>query len=275
MISEEKIRKKIQEGRDFLKYDDDPAWDDYMTDQELHKPQPPLVKAPMRKERINLPADFENLAIENDFLKVINSRRSHRIYSEEKMNLRQLSYLLWCAQGIESIRGKSYATLRTVPCGGARHEFECYLIIQHVEGLKNGLYHYLPWYHALELLQEKEDLKEEIDHALDEQTWADKANVIFLFSYICYRAEWRYGIDAARMVMADAGHIGENLYLACTSIHLGGCGIGSIDEKYCDQLFELDGKEEFMIYAMSAGTIRAEDQYKEDEIYAFVKEQGL
>ncbi|MCH4014433.1 MAG: SagB/ThcOx family dehydrogenase [Solobacterium sp.] len=274
-MDEKKIEAQIQEGRTFLKTDGFEVDEDYETDQQLGKKQPPLVKAPMREERIVLPKDFDHLDMENDFLKVINTRRSHRVYCGRKMKLLELSCLLWCAQGIEGIRGKSYATLRTVPCGGARHEFECYLIIQNTEGLKDGLYHYLPWYHALECLKEMDDLKEVIDHALDEQIWAEKANVIFLFSYVCYRAEWRYGVGAARMIMADVGHIGENLYLACTSMHLGGCGVGALDGTYCDALFNLDGKEEFMLYAMPVGTIDEKDAVHEDDIYAFVKEQGL
>ena len=58
-------------------YEDIP--EDYMTDQELKKPQPPLTKAPMRDEAIDLPHDLEELEINNDFLDVINRRRSLRV----------------------------------------------------------------------------------------------------------------------------------------------------------------------------------------------------
>ena len=46
-----------------------------------------------------------------------------------------------------------------------------------------------------------------------------------------------------RMVMCDAGHITENLYLACTSIGLGGCAIGAVNGKVSDEAFGLDGEE--------------------------------
>jgi len=114
-----------------------PYEEGYLTDQELKKPQPPLVKEPMCETSLPLPLNFENLDIDNDFLHVINSRQSHRVFTQEKMNLLQLSYLLWCCQGVKEIRGKSYATLRTVPCGGARHPFEVYMTVKDVEGLKN------------------------------------------------------------------------------------------------------------------------------------------
>ena len=43
--------------------------------------------------------------------------------------------------------------------------------------------------------------------------------------------------------MVDAGHIGQNLYLACTALGLGTCAIAAYDNTVCDPLFELDGNE--------------------------------
>ena len=123
---QEKVEKKIREGREFVarwEYDE-AEFEGYETDQELKKRQPPLAKAPMTDCVMDLPKDFSCLSIDNDFLHIINNRESHRVYTGETMTLEELSYLLWCTQGVKEIRGKSYATLRTVPCGGARHEFE-------------------------------------------------------------------------------------------------------------------------------------------------------
>lgn len=250
-------------------------YEGYKTDQELKKPQPPLVKAAMCDESIALPLNFTDLDIDNDFLHVINSRQSHRVYTQEKMSLLQLSYLLWCSQGVKEIRGKSYATLRTVPAGGARHPFEVYMTVQNVEGLKDGFYHYLPMKHHIECLKEAEDLKPFITESLQGQKWAEKANIVFYYSFVCYRAEWRYGIHAHRMCMADAGHVTENVYLSATSIGLGGCAIGAVDGPVCDKEFGLDGEEEFVFYAMPVGTISDKDKQAEKDFYRFVEEEGL
>ena len=254
-MKQEEIERRMREGRNSLK----PLIEeetDYQSDQDLKKPQPSLVKEAMTSNIIALPTDFEHLTIDNDFLHVINTRQSHRVYTQQKMSLLELSYLLWCTQGVKEIRGKSYATRRTVPCGGARHEFECYMVIQNVDGLKDGYYHYLPMHHQIEMLKEDNDLHVFISVSLQKQDWACKANVVFYYSFVCYRAEWRYGIYAHRMVMCDAGHITENLYLACTSIGLGGC-------------------EEFIVYAMPLGTVSKNDAQQEKDFYAFVNEQGL
>ena len=273
-LTEQQIQQMIRQRRRIMHPDLD-QYDGYQTDQELKRPQPPLAKSPMRETSLALPLDFEKLDIDNDFLHVINSRRSHRVYTEEQMSLRQLSFLLWCSQGVKEVRGRSYATIRTVPGGGARHPFEVYMTIQNVEGLKNGLYHYLPMKHHLECLEEKEDLKDFIGKALEGQIWGQKANVVFFYSFVAYRAEWRYGIHAHRMCMADAGHVTENVYLAATAIGLGGCAVGAVNGPLCDEALGLDGEEEFIFYAMPVGTVSDKDRQAEKDFYRFVEEEGL
>lgn len=261
-MDQNKIDVLIQNGRDFMKM---PIEDqEYHSDQELKKPQPPLVKAPMRSKAIDLPIDFEALTIESDFLKIINTRKSDRVYTQAPVSLLELSYLLWCAQGIKEIRGNNYATIRTVPCGGARHQFETYLALQNIEDLSDGLYHYLPMTHQIEYLNPKEEMKPFIDVALGDQAWANKANINLFLSVVPYRCEWRYGIYAHRVALVDAGHISQNLYLAANSIGLGGCGVGYINQSILDEAFELDGKEEFIFYAFPIGTIDRTEKTSKD-----------
>ena len=274
---QEKVEKKIREGREFVarwEYDE-AEFEGYQTDQELKKKQPPLAKAPMTDCVMDLPKDFSCLSIDNDFLHIINSRESHRVYTGETMTLEELSYLLWCTQGVKEIRGKSYATLRTVPCGGARHEFECYFAVRNVDGLEPGLYHYLPMHHQIEYLGTVEDLDVWIRESLCGQAWAAKANVVFYYSAVFYRAEWRYGISSHRVLLIDAGHITENMYLAATSIGLGGCAIGAVEGKCVDEAFGLDGVEEASFYAMPVGKVSIKDKASEKAFYTFVEEQGL
>ncbi|MCF0107093.1 MAG: SagB/ThcOx family dehydrogenase [Holdemanella sp.] len=266
-------KELIKKGRDFLHYYVE--GEEIVTDQKLKRQQPPLVKAAMRNERIVLPKNFEDLIINNDFMDVINRRKSHRVYTEQKLSLLQLSYLLWATQGVKEIRGKSYATLRTVPSGGARHGFETYLIIRFVEGLESGKYHYLPMEHALEYLGKVDSIEKTIGDTLCGQLWASKASVVFYWSFVPYRCEWRYGTGAHRPAMIDAGHIGENLYLACTALGLGTCAIAAYDNRICDPLFELDGQEEFIVYTCPVGTISEKNKEAENAFYAFVKEEGL
>ena len=279
MLDEKLQSDLIAKGRAFTRgyLENDPYEDDFESDQELKRPQPPLVKAPMRgvEARIVLPRDFETLELKNDLLSLIRDRRSARIYTGAELSLLQLSFLLWATQGIKKLRGRAYATLRTVPCGGARHEFETYLLVRNVTGLCPGAYHYLPMDHALEFLHPIENLDQVISDSLSGQTWVAKANVVFYWSMVPYRAEWRYGIYAHRIAMIDAGHIGQNLYLACTGLGLGTCAIGAFEDSICTRLFELDGEEEYIVYTAPVGTVRDCDTAEEAAFYSFVEEQGL
>ncbi|MFR3239052.1 MAG: SagB/ThcOx family dehydrogenase [Acutalibacter sp.] len=282
-MDEKKIWEITRQGRDFLKSRDTMEMErngleGYQTDQELKRPQPPLVKAPMAGNPIDLPRDFEDLGMEDNLVQLLLKRKSSRVYTQEDMSLLQLSFLLWGTQGVKDIRGKSYATLRTVPAGGARHPFETYLLVRQVEGLVPGMYHYLPMTHQLELLSAQEDPQALLDFAEESlcgQRWAAKANVVFYWSFVPYRSEWRYGIFAHKLIMADMGHVGENLYLACAALGLGTCGIGAYDQALCDKAFRLDGEEEYTVYTQTVGTVKAGDESKEKAFYSFVEEQGL
>ncbi len=269
----------IAKGRAFMKgYVADDAYEEsFESDQQLKKPQPPLCKAAVtpEEEHIPLTKDFSTLSMNNDLVSLIRDRRSARVYTQEDMALDQLSFLLWATQGVKSIRGKKYATLRTVPCGGARHEFETYLLVRQVSGLQPGAYHYLPMEHALEFLGEVENLPNVMGEALSGQTWAGKANVVFCWSMVAYRAEWRYGIYAHRVALIDAGHLGQNLYLACTGLGLGTCGVAAFEHEQLCALFGLDGEEEYPVYTAPVGTIRDADKAAENAFYQFVEDEGL
>jgi len=278
MLNKTTQNEIIARNREFTKgyLDNDPYMEDFESDQSLNLPQPPLTKPAMADgdARISLPLDFDSLERKNDLLALLRERRSARVYTQERMTLSELSFLLWATQGVKKVLNKSYATLRTVPSGGARHEFETYLLVRKVEGLAPGAYHYLPMDHALEFLHPVEDMEETVTQSLCGQNWGAKANVVFYWSMVAYRVEWRYGIYAHRPALIDAGHVGQNMYLACTALGLGTCAIASFSHDKCNQVFGLDGTEEYMVYAMPVGTIRDADTELEQEFYQYSEDDN-
>jgi len=280
MLEEQVARRMIETGRRFMQGDrqSDEEKFDFLSDQRRGLPMPPLTKAPMAGEdaRVLLPKDFSGLDTKCDFAQLIYERKSCRLFTGEKMTLLQLSFLLWATQGVKGIRGKGYATLRTVPSGGARHEYETYLVVSSIEGLVSGVYHYLPMEHALEYLGSVENVPQTVGMLVNGQKWAEKANVTFFWSMVAYRAEWRYSVDAHRPALIDAGHIGQNLYLACTALKLGTCGIAAFSHDLCCETFGIDGEEEYVVYCAPVGTVdRKNDELEEKSIYSFVYEKGL
>ena len=65
-----------------------------------------------------------------------------------------------------------------------------------------------------------------------------------------------YRILATNEVISiDAGHVCQNLYLACEAIGAGTCAIAAYDQGEMDKLLRIDGQDEFTIYLASVGKI--------------------
>jgi SagB-type dehydrogenase family enzyme len=125
----------------------------------------------------------------------------------------------------------------------------------------------------LEFLLPIEAMETRIADALAGQAWAASANVVFFWSVIPYRSEWRYSHFAHRIILVDAGHIAQNLYIACEALHLGTCAVGAFDRIPCDAMFGLDGEDEFTILASPVGTVPALKEAPVPTFYAFEKHE--
>lgn len=227
------------------------------TDQMLDLPQPPLEKPAAENAEIIDLIPVENIKIKkNNLQENIFNRRSHRIFTKEALTLEELSFLLWASQGVKEVitrDDKAYATLRTVPSAGARHPFETYLVVHNVETLKPGLYRYLAIGHKLVFLKEIEDQPKKMTDAALGQEFAGKCAVVFIWAMIAYRAEWRYHLVAHKAALLDAGHVCQNLYLACEGIGAGTCAIAAYDQEKTDDLIGVDDIDEFSIYMAPVG----------------------
>ena len=56
----------------------------------------------------------------------------------------------------------------------------------------------------------------------------------------------------------DAGHVCQNLYLACEAIGAGTCAIAAYDQEAMDRFLRIDGRDEFAVYLAPVGKIRAD-----------------
>ena len=144
---------------------------------------------------------------------------------------------------------------KTVPSAGARHSFETYLVINRVHDVKPGLYRYLSLDHKLLFISSEEDLDEKIAFACRNQRFLKDAAVVFIWTTITYRMEWRYHIISNKLIAIDAGHMCQNLYLASESISAGTCSIGAYDQDNVDAILGVDGVEELTIYVAPVGKI--------------------
>lgn len=180
----------------------------------------------------------------------LSSRRSVREFSPGPVTLEQLSFLLWASTGLQrKERGYEY---RTAPSAGALYPIETYVVVNKVEGVGKGLYHYGIREHLLEGLRNG-DLSVEVAKAALDQEVCYHAAAVFVFSAVFQRSTWKYRQRGYRYIYLDAGHIGENLYLAATAEGLGACGIGALYDDELNELLGVDGVGESAIYMAAVG----------------------
>jgi SagB-type dehydrogenase family enzyme len=223
------------------------------SDQQNGIPQPPLELPP---DPGLLPIDLprpETLEIPPlDLRTAIECRRSVRTYTHEPLPLEELSFLLWCTQGVQRVNGTHW-TLRTVPSAGARHAFETYLLVNDVDGLEPGLYRYLALSHRLQQAGTDPTLSHRITAACFDQQFILRCGVVFLWTAIPYRMTWRYSERGYRDLHLDAGHVCQNLYLAAEAVGCGVCAVAAFDDDTMNGLLGIDGESQFLIYLATVG----------------------
>ena len=246
----------LRQYRYFLKDSIRKKVDFSQTDQNRGIDVPPIEK-PCRNDAVRIdlvkPGEWKNIS-KIDLETAIGRRRSRRTYQKKALTLEEVSFLLWATQGVqgEIIGGHTY---RTVPSAGCRHALETYLAILNVEGIVSGIYRYLPLSHQLLYEFPEEQLANKIVDAVFGQPYPGNAALTFIWTAIPYRMEWRYGLAAHRVIAIDAGHVCQNLYLACEAIGAGTCAIGAYDQEAVDRLIRVDGEEEFAVYLASVGRV--------------------
>jgi SagB-type dehydrogenase family enzyme len=223
------------------------------SDQQNGIPQPPLELPPdPGLLLLNLPRP-EALEIPPlDLRTAIERRRSVRTYTHEPLPLEELSFLLWCTQGVQRVNGTHW-TLRTVPSAGARHAFETFLLVNDVDGLEPGLYRYLALSHRLQQAGTDLTLSHRITAACFDQQFILRCGVVFLWTAVPYRMTWRYGERGYRDLHLDAGHVCQNLYLAAEAVGCGVCAVAAFDDDTMNGLLGIDGASQFLIYLATVG----------------------
>ncbi len=244
----------MEELRRFLKSGRWDEWEAYETDQRKRIPAPPPQKpCPPDAALIDLVLPGDLKVGDMPLLQAINRRRSRRQFSGQPLTLEELSFLLWATQGVrEAVPG---GLLRTVPSAGARHPFETYLAVNRVAGLAPGLYRYLGTEHKLCFLRAEEGLPGKLTECSRKQAFVGRSAVTFIWTAIPYRTEWRYAFISHRVIAMDAGHLCQNLYLACEAIGAGTCAVGAYDQEKMDAFLGIDGREEFTVYLAPVGKV--------------------
>lgn len=88
-MTEQEMKARMKRSRELIYW----SREEYQSDQTLKKPQPPLVKAPMTENTMELPKNFGDLPMDKSFLRILHDRRSNRVFTGGSMDLLTLSFV--------------------------------------------------------------------------------------------------------------------------------------------------------------------------------------
>lgn len=186
-----------------------------------------------KSKEIQLPEPIHKgkISLEESILK----RRSQRSFIQKDLDWSQISQLLWAAQGITAKKwGYSF---RAAPSAGALYPMEIYLVN------KDGLFHYSPSSHKLELLSHS-NLRGSLARAALGQESVSQAPVNIVICAVYRRVTEKYGQRGIRYVHIEAGHIAENIHLQAVALGLGSVPIGAFNDKEVKDILSLPPEQE-------------------------------
>ena len=210
------------------------------------KPAPYKEYPQARRVELPRPQPSREMGLDD----ALRNRASVRDFSAEPLSAADLSYLLWACAGIRSVQhGHEF---RTAPSAGGLYPIETYAVLNRVEDVEPGLYHYAVRAHALEQLRPG-SLGMDAAKAALYQGVCYEAAAVLVWTAVFARSKWKYEQRAYRYIYMDAGHMCENLYLAATVRGLGACALAALFDDEVNALLGVDGVEESAIYMAAVG----------------------
>ncbi len=198
-------------------------------------------------EAMNLPNPVTDGAMSLE--KALTLRRSIRSYTEEPLNIKEISQLLWSAQGVTNERG-----FRTAPSAGATFPLEMYLVVNFSDDLEPGVYHYNPDDHSIKLIREG-SFGDDLARASHGQSMLRDASIVLVFGAVFERTTDRYGERGIRYVYNEIGHASQNVHLQAAALDLGTVVIGAYVDEEAESILDL-GDEVNVLYMMPVANIQ-------------------
>ena len=187
-----------------------------------------------------------------DLFELLKKRRSRRKFTRAPFQKFELSLLLKYSGGTThpTSDGRYH---RAHPSAGARFPIEIYpVVLRSGEDLEAGIYHYQVKNYALDILWERPFSDGDLDQ-LFSYSFVKDAALAIVMTAVFSRTQNRYGERGYRYILAEAGHIGQNIYLVAEALGLKCCALASTDDIEIERLLDIDGVTESLVYALAVG----------------------
>jgi SagB-type dehydrogenase family enzyme len=216
-------------------------------------PQPDRFKKTEGTKSISLPFPKRD---SDAFFQTLHSRRTRREFSKAALSLDSISKLLQTTWGVQAYIDTAHfgpLPLKTSPSGGARHPIEVYLMALRVKGLDAGIYHYDARDHALERVSTAATSQMARAYCAD-QAHAGRSAALFIMTGVFARTMWKYRHPRAyRVVLLDAGHLGQTFCLTATRMGLAPFSTAALKDTLIEEGLKIDGISESVLYVTGVG----------------------
>ena len=234
---------------------DYPTEDEWLFFEKINeKIAPDLHKELAGIKKIQLETNFP--AITNPISEVINNRTSIRDFKRLALSLEKLSVLLHQACGVRGTilaYNRRDVALRNFPTPGGLQCTEFYLVINEIEDVPQGLYHYNSRQNCLELL-ERGNFRWRVVNCCPSHEWLAEASIVIFIAPDISRFIWKYGVcKSYRLAHLETGIASQNLHLVATALGLGSCMVFGFDDERTDALLGLNGRQEFTTLLVAVG----------------------
>ena len=177
---------------------------------------------------------------------------------------------VWGAVGTHELAPGAVVVKKTSPAGGGMHAVEAYVLVQRVEGVAPGFYHYLPMRHALEPLQSLSpgEAGDWAHRFVAGQAWFRDVPVMVVMVARFDRMFWKYRRHAKawRVVHLDAGHLSQTMYLSATELGLGCFVTAAINDREVGEALGLPPLCEGAIALVGFGPRSDQKTYRELDV---------
>ena len=192
---------------------------------------------------------------------LLSRRETHRLFDDTTplalTEIAQLLHRSFAATGVAPLGGGLSALRKHTPSGGGMHPVEAYPLIVDVEGVEPGWYHYRACGHQLAPIQllSRDAARQEIGRLAAGQHYFTSASMLVALTLRFPRHHWKYPQHgrAYRVMLLEAGHIGQTFYLAATEAGLGAFFTAAINDVDIDAALGLDGIDEGCIALVGCG----------------------
>jgi len=190
------------------------------------------------------------------FHALTRARRSLRDYRGLPLARSEFEALLSTACGVSGTMSWSgrEVQLRAYPSSGALYTVEIYPVVYRVEGLGPAVYHYRPVENVLEVVRPDFDWANVVTAALPmerEMVSGAAAMICLVGSFL--RHERKYGQGGYRMMVAESGHISQNIVLAATALGLSARPFGGVFDDLLNENLGLDDEHEQFLLSVIVG----------------------